>query len=346
MDAAEIGILVAAGLWVGVAAVPLIAQAADRAGERRRVMVGLAAACIAATALFFVTEGFWALLAVSMLASAMLAPLVPLGETLAVRGLGAGTLDYGRVRLWGSITFVLAAAAAGHVIAGRSEELVLWLVLAGLVLTLAACLGLRDRRAPPATGPRGPLRHLVRNPLFALFLSCTCFLQGSHGAYYGFATIAWRAAGHGEGVIGLLWAEGVIAEIILFAFSAKIVRRLGPGRLLVLAAIAGIVRWTAIGLSGHLAILVAVQSLHALTFGATHLAAMHFLARAVPEPIAASAQSLYASLALGVSTGLATILAGILYAKFGTGAFLAMAALSLAGGMAAIFLARRWPSVE
>ena len=98
--------------------------------------------------------------------------------------------------------------------------------------------------------------------MFVIFLIAVGLVQASHAAYYGFATIHWRAAGLSDDVIGALWAEGVLAEIVLFAFSGAVVRRLGPVRLLLLGAAAGIVRWAIIGSTTDLVAVAGVQWLH------------------------------------------------------------------------------------
>jgi PPP family 3-phenylpropionic acid transporter len=182
----------------------------------------------------------------------------------------------------------------------------------------------------------------LRNPVFVLFLAATGLLQASHAVYYGFATLHWRAAGLDEAVIGALWAEGVVAEILLFVASGAFVRRLGPQGLLLLAAVGGMVRWTATAYSTGLGVLFAAQTLHALTFAAAHLAAMHFIARAAPPELSATAQTVYAAVGMGIVFGAAMWAAGGLYAAFGGGAFLAMAGLSTAGGLLALLLAARW----
>src|SRR5690606_7198539 len=158
-------------------------------------------------------------------------------------------------------------------------------------------------------------------------------LQASHGVYYGFATLHWREIGLGAGTIGALWAEGVIAEVALFAVSARLLRRFEPAGLLLMAAAAGIVRWTVLGLAESLPILAAAQLLHAFTFAAAHVAAIHFIARAVPPSYAATAQSLYASTALGCTLAASMLASGWLFEAFRGQAFLAMAAVSLAGGV-------------
>jgi PPP family 3-phenylpropionic acid transporter len=143
-------------------------------------------------------------------------------------------------------------------------------------------------------------------------------------------------------VIGLLWATGVVAEIILFYISGPLMARLGAVKLLIIATGASVIRWTITAFSPHIALLFVVQALHALTFGAAHLGAVQFVAQAAPPRVAATAQSLYAAMASGVMMGLMTISIGPLYESIGAHTYFAMAgvgALALAG---ALLLAVRW----
>ena len=339
----EIGAVLSAPLWVKVISNPLIAQAVDRRGERRRPMIVLSLGALAAYALFALAQGFLQLLAVSVLAGLFFAALNPLGENLTLLTAQARGLDYGRIRLWGSLAFIAASAGAGRLLAGRSGELVLGLVVAGLAIVLLACIALPDTRTARAVRPSAPLRRLLGQRTFLLFLAAASLIQASHAVYYGFATLHWRGLGLGPATIGWLWAEGVVAEIVLFAFSGAVVRKLGPARLLVLAGLAGLVRWSATGLTESLALLIVLQALHGLTFGAAHFGAMHFIARAVPPEISASAQSLYSALGMGVVFGLAMLASGALYASLAGAAFHFMAAMAGLGAVLALILARRWP---
>ncbi|MBF0130405.1 MAG: MFS transporter, partial [Alphaproteobacteria bacterium] len=117
---------------------------------------------------------------------------------------------------------------------------------------------------------------------------------------------------------------------------------LGPAGLLMLGAAGAVVRWTALGLSSAIPVLVVEQTLHALTFGATHLGAMHFIARAAPPGVSAQAQALYSSIGMGASLGIAMLVSGGLYDRLGGYAFLACTVLALGGFVACVFLFRRW----
>lgn len=343
----KIGLVLSVATWIRALAPPFIAQVADRRGARKRLMVMLAAATWLAYLLFPLAHGLWPILGVTVIAAICFSAVVPLGENLAMLNARDHGFDYGRVRLWGSITFIVAAVAAGRLLVGRDEDLIPWLILATLALTVAATAMLPDASATPAPrARRSPILGLLSNRVFVIFLVTVGLVQASHAAYYGFATIYWRAAGLSDDVIGALWAEGVLVEIILFAFSGAVVRRLGPVRLLLLGAAAGIVRWGVIGSTTDLVVIAGVRWLHALTFAATHLGAMHFLARAVPREHSATAQTLYAALGVGVLMGLAMIVSGEIYGALGAVAFHAMAVMSMLGAIAGLVLSRCWRGAE
>lgn len=364
MSASEIGLLLSAGMWVRIIANPLIAHIADRRDARKPLIVMASFGALAASALYLVADGFIGLLIVALISSAVFSAAMPLGENLTMLASNKDRpprqrVDYGRVRLWGSITFILAAVAGGQLLEAGPPMLILYLILAGLALTGVAALCLPNIRASggvEADGMkagssasanhskrRSPIRYLLRDRRFCLFLVAAGLLQSSHAVLYGFATLHWRAAGHSETLIGLFWAEGVIAEIILFAVAAPVVARLGPMRLFAVAAVAGIIRWTVTGATDAVEALLIVQVLHAFTFGAAHLATMHFIAAAVPAAWSATAQSLYASVSIGIIMAGMMMGAGELFAALGSSAFYVMAVVSAAGGALAIILSRLRP---
>lgn len=343
LDAGEIGVLLAATFFTKIVTNPLVGHLVDRRGDRRRPMVALALGGVLSFMLYAVVDGFWGILAVTIIAGSFFAAMMPVGENLTMMVAMRDRLDYGRIRLWGSLSFIGAAALGGWLLAHGPPDLVLWLITLGLALTLAACLGVPDIRTSHAGGGRPPpLSVLLANPLFLLFLLGTSLNQAAHMIYYGFATLHWQAAGLPSWVVGLLWAEGVVAEIVLFAFSGRVVAWLGPGRLLMLAGIAGVIRWTALSLTTDALALAAVQWLHAGTFGCMHLGAMHFIQRAAPPGLSARAQALYSSVTLGIASGLFMLVTGSLYATLHGGAFLVMAGLAAGAAGAAAVLRRRW----
>jgi MFS transporter, PPP family, 3-phenylpropionic acid transporter len=139
--------------------------------------------------------------------------------------------------------------------------------------------------------------------------------------------------------IGILWALGVVAEIVLFAFAARLPRMIGPVTLLLTGAAGGILRWSAMTFDPSAVLLFPLQLLHALSFGATHLGTMMFLSQNAPEGNRAAAQG-DVSTASSVAMAAASALAGVLYGASGAMAYAAMAVLAAAGGAIALLAVR------
>ncbi|HXY99549.1 MAG TPA: MFS transporter [Stellaceae bacterium] len=330
LSAGEIGTLLALCQWIKLAANPLAGIAADRSAAPRRIMLALSLGAMAGFALLLPARGFALLLLTGTLATACVSALLPLGDHLALALAYGGRLDYGRIRLWGSLSFILATLLAGRLIAARGAEMVAPLLLGAATLIAAACAGL------PAGDGDGPAQHPpswrnLARPSFLAFLTAAALIQGSHAVFYGFGTLHWQRLGIADDAIALLWSEGVVAEILLFYWGAPLLRRLGPRGLMALGGGAGVLRWTLTGFAAGVPALALLQLLHGLTFGAAHLGAMHHLARSVPAGQAATAQALYATVVGGIGQGLLLLLAGLLYGALGGRAFLAMAAVAAAG---------------
>jgi PPP family 3-phenylpropionic acid transporter len=293
--------------------------------------------------LFALADRFWMFLGLSLVTGASFAAILPLGEAIALQEAQHHGLSYGRLRLWGSITFMAMAVAGGRWLQQSGAEIVLLLLLATLAATVLCCLALPQGPAPGRTAAPLRLGRLLEQPGFLAFVMAAGLVQASHVVFYGFATLHWRAAGHGEAVIGWLWAEGVVAEIVLFTWAAAVLRRLPALQLLVLAGGLTVLRWAATALSTDLVVLIPAQALHAASFGAVHLATMHYLRDHTPVPLLASAQGFYAAVGSALLSGLLTPVGGWLYGAIGGGAFWAMAALALGGTVLAADLRRRRP---
>lgn len=338
----DIGIIVAVGVGARLVGNPLAAHVADRSGERRRPMLALAVLGLTAYALFAFVDGFWGILAVSIVSSLLFPPIMALGESLTMTGVGRFGLDYGRIRLWGSLSFILAATASGHVLVEAPPSVILWLVLATVAATALACAVLPDLRTEAAPVAAGlPLFRVLADRRLVLMLAAAGLIQGSHAVYYAFGTLHWQAAGHGDDVIGLLWAEGVVCEIVLFAFGAAILRRIRAPWLIAAAGALAVLRWLVLGSTTALPAVVAVQALHAFSYGAAHLGAIHVIARTVAPGLSATAQSLYAALVMGLALGSMLLVSGPLYAAFQGGAYFAMAFSAAVGAGLAVVLAQK-----
>lgn len=149
-------------------------------------------------------------------------------------------------------------------------------------------------------------------------------VAGAHAAYYGFSVIYWQKVGYSDAAIGYLWSLGVVAEVIVFTFSNKLFRRWSAANLLLLSGICGILRWSLLGMSAALPVLIAAQILHSGTYTVCHLAAMRFIgARKSTEII--PLQAAYSALAMGGAIAVMTLVAGYLYEDIHGGIFYLMA---------------------
>ncbi len=346
----EIGIILSAPLAVRVFFTPVISFCADRIGNHRLMLILLAWGTLIGLLSFTLTQGFWAILSIAILSALFWTSIMPVTEAVAMDGVRSAGHDYGRIRLWGSLTFIAASFSGGIALQAYGAQSVLWLMIAS-----SACITVAAHLLPRPVG-KGRLKaatsippirvknavSLIRSPLFLLFLFATGLVQSAHAVYYAFGTLHWQSLNISAGVIGSLWAVGVIAEILLFIFSSRVVRSFGTVNLICLAALAAVIRWTITAFSPPLWILFPVQVLHGLTFGAAHLGAVHFISDAIPEKASGTAQGLYAACSSGIAMGSALLVSGPLYAALGGYAYLVMAVLALVSLAGSAVLARKW----
>jgi MFS transporter, PPP family, 3-phenylpropionic acid transporter len=347
LDARQIGVMLAVPLIVRLVVVPVSTRLADRFAILRGALVATATASIAGFALVGVSDGFLPILAAMALASAVSTPVLPLADAYALRGLAERRRSYGPVRLWGSVSFIVANLAGGLVLDLAGAGNLIWALVAAQALAALAALWLRplgpERALLAASGV--PVRSLWRMPVFLGVVAAASLIQASHAVMYGFATLQWTARGLDGPAIGILWALGVVAEICLFAVSARIVPAVGAIEMIALGALGAMIRWGAMAFDLPTAALPALQCLHALSFGATHLGTMQVLARCVPRGQGATAQGDFAAVQ-GVTFAAAMGLSGALVEAYGTSAYAAMALMSAAGGVIAVIARRRWPDAD
>jgi PPP family 3-phenylpropionic acid transporter len=270
--------------------------------------------------------------------------MLSLTDAYALSGLGARGRGYGPVRLWGSVACIAGNVGAGLILEAIAPGHLIWLIVFALALVVAAAAALEPLEAGSKHEPAAPRpspKVLLRNRAFLAVVLASGLIQGSHALYYGFSTLAWRAAGLDGWLIGVLWGLGVAAEVALFALSGKLPKWLSPTLLLAIGGLGAIVRWTAMALDPPVALLPVLQLLHAASFGAAHLGMMGFMARAVPRPLAATAQGFNATWG-GIVNASATFISGFIYAASGSLAYLVMAAMALIGLMSALYAGRIW----
>ncbi|MGB0671376.1 MAG: MFS transporter, partial [Rhodospirillales bacterium] len=231
----EISLLVAAGIGSRAIVNPLVTGYADRSGRRRSLIILLQGAATLAFLPFILADGFWPLLALSLVFYGLTGPVMPLTESITTKLARDHDLNYGRIRLWGSLAFIVTSVAGGAILDLWAAPSIYWMMLITAALTFVLGTQLPDVKSPAQPQRRSPVLDVLRQGRFRLFLLATACLQASHALYYAFGTLHWQRAGLGETLIGVYWAEGVAAEVLLFIWSAAVLKRLGPAGLLILA---------------------------------------------------------------------------------------------------------------
>ncbi|MEQ8395531.1 MFS transporter [Thalassobaculum sp.] len=344
LDPVTIGAVLSVGFWIKLVAHPGMAAVADATGALRGLTIALAAASFVVFAGFGLADTPWHYLALAALVGITFQSIMPLGEALALAEIKARKLDYGRIRIWGSVSFMAMAALGGWAIDHFQAPVILPLVLVTLVGLIVAGIALPKRRVET----RRPwswsaAARLALDRRFLIFVIAAGAAQASHSVFYGFGTIAWRRIGFDDTVIGLLWTLGVVAEIVLFWLAARLGRFGSATFLLAAAGVGAVVRWPLTAIADTVAMAAVLQLLHALTFGAAHLGAMRYLQDNAPPGLEATAQALYYALVTGVLMGLSMPFAGVLYQRIGMDAYHAMGVLGLIGLAATAVLARIAP---
>ena len=344
LNAFEIGVIMALPLGVRILATALMTWIADRSGNPKAVLILYAAGVLASTLAYAVTGDFITTAAVTVVNAVFLNPVMPMTEAIALRGVRVYALDYGRMRLAGSATFIVGNLAGGAILAATGAGFAVWLmaVAAAAIVMTGLMLPKADGGEALAERQAGFLASMraAANPYDLAVMGGLAMVLASHNLFYVFGTVHWAAQGIGSATAGTLWAIGVVAEIILFAWSGAIGARLGTNGLILLCVGCALVRWTGMAFDPTLLTLYPLQVLHGFTFGATHLAAMRFLSGHAASSGANSLQGLYFTLT-GLCGCLVNFAAGPLYDAFAGGSYVVMTVQALAGGALALYGLRR-----
>jgi PPP family 3-phenylpropionic acid transporter len=306
---------------------------ADRLGQRARVVLLSAAASLVAFSLFFAVDGFVGLFVAMALLGFFWSASLPLIEAITLGHLHAQPELYGRVRLWGSLGFIVAVTAMGAMLDRLPVVAMLWISLVLLFGIFLVALLVVD--APIADEPT-PINRLAdtlrRAEVRALLLACF-FMAMAHAPYYVFYSIYLDSHGYSKTLIGGFWAVGVIAEILVFLAMPKLMRQFSLRRILLSCFAAATLRFLAIGWAVDvLALLLFAQILHGMTFGAFHATSVASLNRWFARQHQARAQALYGSVSFGAGGMIGGLLAGQAWDTLGPGMTFSAAAVSAACG--------------
>jgi len=337
IDPSWIGIISAVPATTRFTVLPFVTGAA----EKRYSLRGALTVSAFATALGFAVIGTQVLPLAVLLAyaatCALWTPMLPLTDAYALRGVARYGLDYGPMRLWGSAAFVVGALICGLLVDIVAARHLIWVIVLIAALGAVASLGLQplDRPTPAPAAAEGASL-LLRDGGFLAIITASALIQGSHAAYYAFASIAWQGLGLGGLTIAGLWVLGVLAEIVVFALSPRFT--LHPSTLVVIGGFAAVARWLITAQEPSLAVLGVVQLAHGLTYGITQVGTMGLLVRHVPIHRMARGQG-YLAACGGIVSMAASIASGMVYARYGAGVYYVMSVMALIA--AAVMLGAR-----
>jgi MFS transporter, PPP family, 3-phenylpropionic acid transporter len=337
MTAPQVGVLMSTIPVMRMIGPNLWGALADRTGKRVLVLRSTALAASIAFCAFFVGHGFVQFLLAMLVLNLFASAQSPLSEALMLAEMRGDLSNYGRLRLWGSLGFVVAVMGTATVLERWGAQALP--PVAGMLLlgVLWASLRIRESSALPATQAAPKLASVLRQGAVIAFFVSTALMVAAHMALYVYYSLYLETRGYGKTVIGAMWSLGVLAEIVFFYFQASVLRRFGARRLMLFACAVGVLRFAMIGAGAQwLALLVLAQLLHAATFAAHHCACVLTMQRWFAGALQARGQALYMSLAYGIGGTLGGLFMSLCWKQLGPPAVYFAAALLAAGaGLAA-----------
>jgi MFS transporter, PPP family, 3-phenylpropionic acid transporter len=339
--AAQIGTLMAVQQVTRIFAPTFWGALSDRIGRPDWVIKFTTVAALLVFAAVFIDSGFlWLMLVMSVAGFFWSGPL-PLVEVTTLRQLGGATGQYGRIRLWGSVGFIVVVSGIGvlldYIDVMRLPMLILPLMLALLVFAWLVPGGV----APSHGEEQGSIMAILRRPQVMVFLAACFLMTLAHGPLYVFFSIYLVDRGYSKTSVGMLWSVGVIVEILVFLYFARIQRYFSVPRIFLFCFLVAAVRFLLIAWGVRwFALLFFAQMLHALTFGAFHVIAMGFVHRYFSGRHQAKGQALFSGLTYGAGSMLGGLLSGFIWEPLGPGITFSLAALSAFAGFVLLWWKR------
>jgi PPP family 3-phenylpropionic acid transporter len=313
---------------------PLIWGAlADRLNVRRPIYILCTIISTSIWAFYLFTIEFWPMLMITIFYGIFYAPIISFLEAFTMDVLGKEKKSYGRIRAWGSISFIAMVLILGKIIDLYSIDIILILILAGSLMLALVSLRIpiikpvkKDRLAPGAS-------YLLRRPVL-IFLFCAFLMLVSHGAYYGFFSIHLENLGYGSTFIGICWALASTAEILVMIRSEKLFSRFSLENVLTFSFAVAACRWFILFFAKSPAVILGSQILHALTYGTFHMASILYIDRLTPEKAKTLGQAVNNAITYGLGLMVGFFLNGYLYEKMGSFALFSISCvIAIAGGL-------------
>ena len=319
---------------VALVAFPLFWGAlADRFQIRRPIYILCNFAGTSIWFFFLFTTDFWPMLIITAFYGIFYAPIISFLEAVTMDVLEKEKKSYGRIRAWGSISFIAVVLVLGKVIDLYSVDIILVLIFTGSLMLAAISVRIPAVKTPKKDLLTPGVSSLLQKRV-VVFLSCAFLLLVSHGAYYGFFSIHLENLGYGSTFIGIAWALASTAEILVMIKSDRIFSRFSLENVLFFSFLVAAVRWIILFLAESATVIMLSQILHAITYGTFHMASILYIDRLAPEQAKTLGQAVNNATTYGLGLMIGFMVTGYVYEVTGSFALFLMSGLiAMAGGL-------------
>jgi len=300
-SAADIGILMSLFQVSRIFAPNLWGWLADHTKQRVKWIRLTALLGLLGFVAVFWAHGFFWLFFVMAALSLFTSSTLPLSESLTLAHLATTNGHYSRIRMWGSLGFIFAAVILGFFIDAYGINSLLWFLLGVQIILFALTFKLPEATIAPHANDHFSIWSILKQPtVIALLIGCALMVT-AHGVLYNFYSIYLVKHGYSKGMIGLLWALGVVCEIFIFMLMPKIMARFSLKAILLVSLALAVLRFMILGIAvDSIVLLLFAQSLHAATFGSFHAASVEVIAQFFKGKHQARGQAIYNSVAYGL----------------------------------------------
>ncbi len=285
----------------------------------------------------FWVQGFWPMLFVMGALSLFTSSTMPLSESLTLAHLANTKGHYSRIRMWGSVGFIVASIALGYLIDWAGISSLLWAILVVQITLFLLTFKLPEAKVAPHHTDDASVWNILKQPtVIALLVGCAMMVT-AHGVLYNFYSIYLAEHGYSKAMIGFLWAVGVACEIGVFMLMPRIMRHISLKNILLISLALAVLRFAMIGVAvDSLVILLIAQSLHAATFGSFHAASVEVVSQFFNGRHQAKGQAIYNSVTYGLGGAIGGIAGGYGLQYLGGATTFVLAALFPLAGCAVI----------
>ena len=325
----RIGQLIAILMATKIVAPNVWGWIADHTGHRMTIVRMASLLAAIAFAGVFTAHSFWWMALVMTVFSFFWNAALPQFEATTMNHLGADTHRYSGIRLWGSVGFIVAVAGLGPLLERYGTGLLPLVLLALFAGIWLSSLSVPESAAGHLPLDQAPLGDVLKRPAVLALLGVCFLVQASHGPYYAFFSIYLERHGYSTGVIGQLWALGVVAEIVVFLLMPRLLPRFGARKLLLCAVGLTSVRWLLIAAyADNWLIITLAQTLHAASFGLYHAVLIYLVHALFTGAHQGRGQALYSSLSFGAGGAAGSLVSGYLWSGIGPEAMYLLAAVA------------------